>query len=72
MEREHLVEPLCDLQDIMTALKKGKRTVLNRLRNKEIPGAFKDGGEWRIRARDLDAYIEKLREQGMVRDDESA
>ena len=50
-------------EEVAEKLRKAPETMMRLFREKKIPGAFKFGGEWRISERDLNKYIEKLKQQ---------
>ena len=44
--------------EVATLLRIGERTAYDLVRGGRVPGAAKVGGQWRIRRRDLDAWID--------------
>jgi excisionase family DNA binding protein len=59
-------DELFNLKQLCEKLGLSEGTVLVRIHNGEIAGAFKIGRAWRIRARDLDVYLDRLRGQSLT------
>lgn len=50
-------------EDVAKKLRKSYDSVLRLFRQREMPGSFKVGGEWRISQSDLEKYIEAQKQK---------
>jgi len=56
-------DEILTLAEMCERLRLKRDAVTERLKSGKISGAFKDGQRWRIKAQDLDTYIEGLKAQ---------